>query len=286
MDVAGALIEALSGQRLDDFLEERIFAPLGMVDTGFFVPAPKYHRLSSLWMDSAGATYMAPVPDAGDHNKGTPAEPVEERKRGLTELDFRWSKDPETRRRTPVFTEQVSRRPSLLSGGDGLCGTAHDFGRFCEMLMHGGRVPGGGGKQILSSHTLRFMRQNHLVKDGKPVGFDELAVEGYTEATAQSGAGFGIGFSVIMDQALTRQPDSVGTFSWSGAASTNFICDPAENLFVVFMTALRFRDDRILPLKPKLLQHVYACIADDPQATGPAEADARESSIPRPLSRL
>ena len=46
VDVQGYLVEVLSGQTFDVFLEERIFAPLGMVDTGFFVPADKAHRLA------------------------------------------------------------------------------------------------------------------------------------------------------------------------------------------------------------------------------------------------
>merc|ERR1712196_78429 len=106
------------------------------------------------------------------------------------------------------------------------------------------------------------MTQNHLVKDGALVDFGGMALPGYTESTAQ----VGVGFSVVIDQALARQPDSVGAFSWGGAASTSFICDPRENMFVVFLTALRFRDDRLLPLRSMLLQHVYACIDDDPQA--------------------
>ncbi len=46
VDVQGYLVEVLSGQTFDVFLEERIFAPLDMVDTGFFVPAEKAHRLA------------------------------------------------------------------------------------------------------------------------------------------------------------------------------------------------------------------------------------------------
>ena len=48
--------------------------------------------------------------------------------------------------------------------------------------------------------------------------------------------------------------------------------DPKENLFVVMMTALRYRNEMQNPLKSNLLQHVYACIDDDPQDTGDASS--------------
>ncbi len=46
-DVCGYLIEVISGKPLDSFLEEEIFQPLGMLDTGFYVPSIKTQRLSS-----------------------------------------------------------------------------------------------------------------------------------------------------------------------------------------------------------------------------------------------
>ena len=58
-DVVGALVEVISGQPLDEFLHERIFQPLGMVDTSFWVPEEKYDRFSSLWMPADAAAYMA-----------------------------------------------------------------------------------------------------------------------------------------------------------------------------------------------------------------------------------
>ena len=62
-DVVAALVEVISGQPLDVFLRERIFDPLGMCDTDFFVPKEKYHRFSSLWMPTGATASMAAVPD-------------------------------------------------------------------------------------------------------------------------------------------------------------------------------------------------------------------------------
>merc|ERR1712113_357781 len=91
------------------------------------------------------------------------------------------------------------------------------------------------------------MTTNHLEKDGMPCSM----------------GGFGLGFEVIMNATSTGQINSEGAFRWGGMASTTFFCDPAENMFVVMMSALRFRNDDMFPLTPLLKQMVYACIDDD-----------------------
>jgi CubicO group peptidase (beta-lactamase class C family) len=59
-DVVGRLVEVLSGQTLGQFLAERIFAPLGMTDTGFFVPPDQQHRIAEPFaQDPEGAPLMA-----------------------------------------------------------------------------------------------------------------------------------------------------------------------------------------------------------------------------------
>lgn len=100
-DVCGHLVEALSGQRLDEYLEEHIFAPLGMGDTGFHVPAGKQARFA--------ANYER-APD-----------------KSLKLLD-----DPA---RSPYLG-----KPTFFSGGGGLVGTTADYLKFCEMLRSRGRV--------------------------------------------------------------------------------------------------------------------------------------------------
>jgi CubicO group peptidase (beta-lactamase class C family) len=64
-DVLGRLIEIWSGQTLDVFLEERIFAPLGMTDTGFWCPDDKQDRLAMLYLHLGGDFY--PWPDFAEH---------------------------------------------------------------------------------------------------------------------------------------------------------------------------------------------------------------------------
>ena len=258
-DVVGALVEIISGQPLDIYLQEKIFAPLGMVDTAFWVDPTKYHRFVSQWMASNGVASMADVGVSGNKKKNTATNNTGSK---LKELDFMWSDNQETRNKTAKYVDPKHMKPVFNSGGGGLCGTMQDYCRFCEMLLHGGRSPVTGNR-IISSHTIAFMTSNHLTKNGKETDFGGMSIPGYTEATATDGVGFGLGFSVVGNRALSKQIESVGTYSWGGAASTSFIIDPKENMFVIHMTALRFRDDRKLPLKMKLLQHVYGSIDDD-----------------------
>ena len=101
-DVLGAVIERVSGMPLDRYFEERIFAPLGMIDTGFMVPPEKIERLTDCWTFVQGARVM--------YDQGAKSA---------------WSK-----------------RPTLLSGGGGLVSTALDYHRFCTMLLNGGTLEG------------------------------------------------------------------------------------------------------------------------------------------------
>jgi CubicO group peptidase (beta-lactamase class C family) len=102
-DVLGRLVEVVAGQPFDVFLRERIFEPLRMVDTGFYVPAPKHGRLSRLY-----------------GHAGTGAQ------RTLQLGD------------TTGFIAPVM----YLSGGGGLVSTAQDYARFAQMLLSGGVLDG------------------------------------------------------------------------------------------------------------------------------------------------
>ncbi len=101
-DVLGCLVEKVSGKKLDVFFRERIFKPLDMKDTAFFVPKTKVDRFSSCYSRSSG---------------------------GLKVKD----KFNASRYLTP---------PSHLSGGGGLVSTARDYMRFCQMLINKGELFG------------------------------------------------------------------------------------------------------------------------------------------------
>ena len=102
-DIVGRLVEILAGDRFDHYLRREIFEPLGMDDTGFFVPEGSADRLAALYQFQPGA---APA---------------------LLEA-------PEQSR--------YLRQPSYLSGAGGLVSTTHDYVAFCQMLRNGGQLDG------------------------------------------------------------------------------------------------------------------------------------------------
>lgn len=123
-DILGVIIEQVSGMSLDAFFRERIFVPLGMKDTHFYVPAEDAHRLS--------AVYAA---DAGGIRRAEGAEPLDGQGH---------------------FVEGPRR---VFSGGAGLVGTAADYGRFAQMLLNGGELD---GVRLLSPRGVALMTANHV----------------------------------------------------------------------------------------------------------------------------
>jgi CubicO group peptidase (beta-lactamase class C family) len=121
-DVVGYLCEVLSGQRLDEFLQQRIFAPLGMVDTAFTVAPETVERF------------------AANYRRGNPGEP-----------DYVLSDSP--------ATSPYCRPRTYLSGAGGLVSTAADYLRFSKMLTNGGELDGA---KIIGPRTLKLMTLNHL----------------------------------------------------------------------------------------------------------------------------
>jgi CubicO group peptidase (beta-lactamase class C family) len=102
IDILGALVEIISGLPFDTFLEERIFKPLGMVDTAFYVPVQKMERVATVYEHEGTGKTLQPVKEIVP------------------------SSEP----------------PGLLSPGGGLVSTIADYSRFCQMLVNGGELDG------------------------------------------------------------------------------------------------------------------------------------------------
>jgi CubicO group peptidase (beta-lactamase class C family) len=103
VDVTGAVIERISGQRFDRFLKERIFAPLKMEDTFFDVPESKLSRFGT---------------------------------------NHRWNAEQRKLEVLPPSDYPIYRNTTFFSGGGGLVSTAMDYMRFAEMLRNGGEFEG------------------------------------------------------------------------------------------------------------------------------------------------
>ncbi len=140
-DVCGYLVETLSGQRFDRYLQEHIFAPLGMTDTAFWVPPEKVERFAANYQRQPDKT--------------------------LKLID-----DPCT---SPYLKE-----PSFFSGGGGLIGTTLDYFRFCEMLRRGGELDGHRiiGARTLRLMTRNHLPGGRDLASTAIGAFSETAYEG------------------------------------------------------------------------------------------------------------
>ena len=124
IDILGALIEAVSGQPLDEFLRTRILDPLGMEDTHFYLPFDKRDRLATVYSATNDGLERAPNPG---HMVGQGA--------------------------------YVDGPRTSFSGGAGLLSTATDYARFLQMMLNGGELE---GTRLLSRKTVELMTTNHL----------------------------------------------------------------------------------------------------------------------------
>jgi CubicO group peptidase (beta-lactamase class C family) len=163
--------------------------------------------------------------------------------------------DPSTGGKTCVeaATKMATRQPRALSGGGGLYSTSYDYWRFLQMLENGGELD---GVRLVSPTTLDLMTMNHLP------GNTDITTFGRTlgEEVFYDGLGFGLGFSVVVDQARTRVACPVGTYGWGGMASTAFWVDPVEEITTTFFTQLL--PSTTHPIRPYLRSLVYQSIIE------------------------
>lgn len=129
-DVLGYLVEVISGQTLAAFFRTRIFEPLDMSDTHFFIPANKEERLATLYTPNTNG--------------------------GISRL----GEDPMTIG-TALFSASYHYKGprTYFSGGAGLASTATDYGRMLQMLLNGGEL---GDTRLLSRKTVELMTSNQI----------------------------------------------------------------------------------------------------------------------------
>lgn len=209
MDVLGYLVEKVSGMSFKDFLENRLFKPLGMNDTYFYVPAEKRPRVAK--------TYIA-----DDKGKKT---------------EF-YSADTSGANSVYPFTKNGT----YYSGGAGLISTAKDYVAFLQMLANGGNY---NGQQILSPSTIRLMTMNQIdrgkitnreSKDGLGLSFNIATEQGgasslpWSPGTYDWGGYWGSSFWVDPQTGIVGQ-------IWTQDRSSNYR-EMAKRFFVMIYSAL------------------------------------------------
>ena len=140
-DVCGYLVQAISGQRYDEYLQEHIFDPLGMADTGFSVSPEQQPRF------------------AANYERGPDKQ--------LRLLD-----DP--------ATSHYCEEQTFFSGGGGLVSTANDYYRFCQALLNGGELDGTRilGPKTIELMTLNHLPGGADLSDCALGSFSETANDG------------------------------------------------------------------------------------------------------------
>lgn len=163
MDIEGYLVEKLSGQTLPEFMRDHIFAPLGMKDTGFYVPAEKRMRFATNYREDEQGQ-LVPRLAAGD---------------------------------APDYAAE----PTAPSGGGGLVSTAEDYYRFAQMLASGGelgdkRILAPATVKLMASNHLpanlltgEFGIGQHIMRPGFGYGFNCAVIFDPPQASMPDGKG-------------------------------------------------------------------------------------------------
>ncbi len=128
-DVVGYLVQIISGMPLAEFLRERIFTPLGMVDTDFYVPPEKTQRLAAIYSSTTNV-------------------------------------DPQLINPNEVANGDVRKPTACPSGGGGLVSTTADYLRFASMLLNGGELD---GSRLVSPLTIKRMATNAVPREWLPL---------------------------------------------------------------------------------------------------------------------
>jgi len=198
-DVLGCVVERVSGMGLDDFLQQRICQPLGMTDTCFCVPLEKRARVAAAY-----------IPVGPTIRKVCDGELL------LHESD--WVK---------VWTTSdycFPGKSAYLSGGSGLCSTASDYLRFCQMMLNKGEL---NGIRLLREDTVARMTKNQV-------------------GLLFAGAEFGLGFAVVPKENRDSHEQLKESYSWGGYWSTSFRVSPRGEWIVISLTQLAFDNDLTL----------------------------------------
>ncbi len=149
-DLLGYLIEILSGMSFDQYLRTRIFEPLGMNDTYFYLPESKYDRLATQYTQDAEGNLKK-----AEH---------------YVEVNGK------------MYTDFPTTKGTYFSGGGGLCSSAHDYNIFMEMILHQGAYK---GTRLLSPNTVRVMTVNQI--GNVALGYDDRFGLGF-QITTEKGS--------------------------------------------------------------------------------------------------
>lgn len=199
VDVIGAVIEKVTGKDLSSYLEETIFNPLEMTDSGFTVAPEKLLRTSDVY-------------GSQPYDPRVPFEPLGT----LTDDGIDWKVQNVI---PAAFFQQP---PAFYSGGGGVLSTADDYARYLSMIADGGRF---AGKEILDAASME-VHTSPLISD--------ISALARAFGDAAQYMTFGGGFGIKNEP---QNLEKVDYYFWAGAFNTFFWVDPQDKSIGVFLTA-------------------------------------------------
>jgi CubicO group peptidase (beta-lactamase class C family) len=197
-DVLGRVVEVASGRAFDTFVREEICNPLGMMETFFTVPPEKRPRVVAAYIPEDGRIEKLKLGEKRVHNGA------------------------------PLSSDYHLEHNKCFCGGGGLCSTASDYMRFCQMLLNGGQLD---GKRLLRKQTVEMMTADQLRGVGipDPASPPDLIDE------------FGFGFTIYDEQNPNKHLR--GAYAWFGFWSTSFRISPRGDWILVTMSQVAWDEN-------------------------------------------
>ena len=214
-----ALYDETLNYRSHKSLEDRVFTLLSF---------PLVAQPGTQWYYSAGADVLALIlqrvskQSIPSYLKTNIFDPIDMHDTGynLDELQSRRVMKLHSRNENDPVKQHEKQVPTsgntIYGGTHGLFSTATDYAQFCLMILHNGTW---NGAQILKADTVKNIRANHTA-----------------DLYNEEGAGFGLGFSVILIPEKMNRPGGVGQLQWGGYFSTHFFIDPAHKAIGITLT--------------------------------------------------
>lgn len=196
-DVLGHLIATIEGKPLGQVLKERIFDPLGMDDTSFFVPEAKRERILPMFGEAVltpGVTRPIGKGD-GQLHYGAP------------------------------YMIYPADKPDFERGGLGLFSTVSDYAKAARFLLTG---TDAAKYRLLSKAGVKALWSNRLPASQLPISIGSLP--------KYYGYGYGLGGRVMVEPGQSPFYGVLGEAGWEGAATTYFWLDPENDITGVVMT--------------------------------------------------
>ena len=214
-----ALYDETLNYRSHESLEDRVFTLLSF---------PLVAQPGTQWYYSAGADILALIlqrvtkQSIPTYLKINIFDPLDMNDTGynLDELQSRRVMKLHSRNERNTVKRHEQQVPTsgntIYGGTHGLFSTATDYAQFCLMILHNGTW---NGSQILKADTVKNIRTNHTA-----------------DLYSEKGAGFGLGFSVILIPEKMNRPGGTGQLQWGGYFSTHFFIDPEKKAIGITMT--------------------------------------------------